>query len=52
MRFAEANGCVGCVGGPKGCIVQIQDAIKKPWPEITMSLSDSTMTTEVEAVAA
>ncbi len=24
----------GCVAGPKGCIVKIQDAIKKPWPVI------------------
>lgn len=24
----------GCIAGPKGCIVQIQDAIKKPWPLI------------------
>lgn len=22
----------GCVAGPKGCIVKVQDAIKKPWP--------------------
>jgi large subunit ribosomal protein L3 len=26
----------GCVGGPKGCIVKIQDAIKKPWPVFEM----------------
>jgi large subunit ribosomal protein L3 len=24
----------GSVSGPKGCVVRIQDAIKKPWPEI------------------
>ncbi|KAE8452773.1 hypothetical protein EG329_013045 [Mollisiaceae sp. DMI_Dod_QoI] len=24
----------GCVAGPKGCIVKVQDAIKKPWPVI------------------
>lgn len=24
----------GCLAGPKGCIVKIQDAIKKPWPVI------------------
>lgn len=23
----------GCVPGPKGCVVKLQDAIKKPWPE-------------------
>lgn len=28
----------GCVAGPDGCIVKIQDAIKKPWPEAPMSL--------------
>jgi large subunit ribosomal protein L3 len=24
---------VGCVTGPKGCLVKIQDAKKKPWPQ-------------------
>ncbi|TAQ88060.1 hypothetical protein B7494_g3618 [Chlorociboria aeruginascens] len=24
----------GCVPGPKGCVVKIQDAIKKPWPTV------------------
>lgn len=24
----------GCVAGPDGCVVKIQDAIKKPWPKI------------------
>ncbi|KAL3422457.1 54S ribosomal protein L9, mitochondrial [Phlyctema vagabunda] len=24
----------GCIAGPKGTIVKIQDAIKKPWPEV------------------
>lgn len=24
----------GCLSGPKGCVVRIQDALKKPWPEI------------------
>ncbi|RFU34168.1 hypothetical protein B7463_g2107, partial [Scytalidium lignicola] len=23
----------GCIAGPDGCIVKIQDAIKKPWPD-------------------
>jgi len=27
----------GCVAGPKGSIVKIQDAIKKPWPDAPMS---------------
>lgn len=55
LKVDEPNGLVvvnGCVGGPKGCIVQIQDAIKKPWPEITMPLSDSTTAAAAEAVAA
>lgn len=25
----------GCVSGPKGCIVKLQDALKKPWPEVS-----------------
>ncbi|CZR53280.1 related to ribosomal protein L3 precursor, mitochondrial [Phialocephala subalpina] len=28
----------GCVAGPKGCIVKVQDAIKKPWPVIPAAL--------------
>ena len=24
----------GCIAGPQGCLVQLQDALKKPWPEI------------------
>ena len=24
----------GCVAGPKGCLVKLQDAVKKPWPVI------------------
>jgi large subunit ribosomal protein L3 len=24
----------GAVSGPKGCLVMIQDALKKPWPNI------------------
>lgn len=25
----------GSVSGPKGCIVKLQDALKKPWPEVS-----------------
>ncbi len=28
-------GETGAVSGPKGCLVKIQDALKKPWPEVT-----------------
>ncbi|KAF8863500.1 translation protein [Acephala macrosclerotiorum] len=28
----------GCVAGPKGCIVKVQDAIKKPWPVVPAAL--------------
>ncbi|KAL4935736.1 hypothetical protein BDV06DRAFT_206350 [Aspergillus oleicola] len=37
LKVDAANGLVvvnGAVSGPKGCIVRIQDAIKKPWPTI------------------
>ncbi|EPS34111.1 hypothetical protein PDE_09073 [Penicillium oxalicum 114-2] len=32
----------GAVSGPKGCVVRIQDAIKKPWPEVTMADASAT----------
>ena len=44
----------GCVAGPDGCIVQIQDAIKKPWPDAPTSLpvaGEVMPTTAVEATA-
>ncbi|KAL9095697.1 MAG: hypothetical protein Q9165_002129 [Trypethelium subeluteriae] len=37
LKVDEENGLVivnGSVSGPKGCLVKIQDAIKKPWPEV------------------
>ncbi|EAL90186.2 hypothetical protein V6Z88_003465 [Aspergillus fumigatus] len=37
LKVDADNGIVvvnGSVSGPKGCVVRIQDAIKKPWPEI------------------
>ena len=30
----HANLVPGCIPGPKGCLVKLSDAIKKPWPEI------------------
>jgi large subunit ribosomal protein L3 len=30
----------GCVAGPKGCIVKVQDAIKKPWPTIPAAVEE------------
>ncbi|KAJ5813907.1 54S ribosomal protein L9 [Penicillium pulvis] len=32
----------GAVSGPKGCNVRIQDAIKKPWPEVAPAESAAT----------
>jgi len=37
LKVDPINGLVvvnGCVSGPKGCIVKLQDALKKPWPEV------------------
>ncbi|KAK4928836.1 hypothetical protein LTR28_011828 [Elasticomyces elasticus] len=37
MHVDAANGIVvvhGCVPGPKKCIVKLQDALKKPWPDV------------------
>jgi large subunit ribosomal protein L3 len=30
----------GCIAGPDGCIVKIQDAIKKPWPVMPAAIED------------
>ncbi|KAG0646324.1 54S ribosomal subunit [Hyphodiscus hymeniophilus] len=30
----------GCIAGPDGCIVKIQDAIKKPWPVLPAVLEE------------
>ncbi|PLN75574.1 mitochondrial 54S ribosomal protein YmL9 [Aspergillus taichungensis] len=37
LKVDSENGIIvvqGAVSGPKGCQVRIQDAIKKPWPEV------------------
>lgn len=37
MQVDAAKGIVvvnGAVSGPKGCVVMIQDALKKPWPNV------------------
>ena len=39
VKIDDSNGLVvvnGCVSGPKGALVQIQDALKKPWPEVAL----------------
>jgi large subunit ribosomal protein L3 len=38
--MADIDLVAGSVSGPKGCVVRIQDAIKKPWPEVA-SVSES-----------
>ncbi|KAF2086126.1 hypothetical protein K490DRAFT_45086 [Saccharata proteae CBS 121410] len=46
LKVDRENGFIavhGAVAGPKGCIVKIQDALKRPWPEVTMPLADSTV---------
>jgi large subunit ribosomal protein L3 len=32
---------LGCVSGPKGCLVKIQDALKKPWPKVVSEQASS-----------
>jgi hypothetical protein len=40
FSFANISSFVsGAVSGPKGCVVRIQDAIKKPWPEVPQAKS-------------
>lgn len=38
----------GCIAGPDGCLVKLSDAIKKPWPKVTIDpllLQPATKTT-------
>ena len=44
-------GSTGCVAGPKGCVVRLSDAIKKPWPEFAL-LPPATEAPQTESIAA
>ncbi|KAL4929613.1 mitochondrial 54S ribosomal protein uL3m [Aspergillus undulatus] len=51
LKVDAANGLVlvnGAVSGPRGCVVRIQDAIKKPWPTIPEAVQ-ATEATEASA---
>ncbi|PYH83519.1 mitochondrial 54S ribosomal protein YmL9 [Aspergillus uvarum CBS 121591] len=39
LQVDQKNGIVvvnGSISGPKGCVVRIQDALKKPWPKVKL----------------
>lgn len=42
----------GCVAGPDGCVVKIQDALKKPWPKEAPFVLDPKGAMVTEAVVA
>ncbi|KAL4783236.1 translation protein [Aspergillus varians] len=45
LKVDAQNGLVlvnGSVSGPRGCVIRIQDAIKKPWPTIAERVEAST----------
>ncbi|EMC97733.1 hypothetical protein BAUCODRAFT_33458 [Baudoinia panamericana UAMH 10762] len=55
LKVDKENGIVvvnGAVPGPKKSIVKIQDAIKKPWPEVGLTIGVSTMGSTSEALEA
>ncbi|GAM84277.1 hypothetical protein ANO11243_022710 [Dothideomycetidae sp. 11243] len=56
MKIDKENGIVvvhGCVPGPKKCIVQLQDAVKKPWPDVPGAiLEDVTSSTGAQSATA
>ncbi|MCJ1340219.1 54S ribosomal protein L9, mitochondrial [Bachmanniomyces sp. S44760] len=56
LRIDEENGIVvlnGSIPGPKNCVVRIQDAKKKPWPDIPVHpLEPATVTEPLRAAAA
>lgn len=38
----------GCVSGPKGVLVMVQDALKKPWPAVPARLKADPMHVSTE----
>ncbi|TKA22168.1 hypothetical protein B0A50_08334 [Salinomyces thailandicus] len=55
MKVDKENGIVvvhGAVPGPKKSVLKIQDAIKKPWPEIDLSIGVSGMGSTSEKLEA
>ena len=52
MKFACLTDPTGCVSGPKKCLVKIQDAKKKPWQIVDMSLPTLATIAAVPSVAA
>ena len=55
MKVDRENGIVvvhGAVPGPKKGVLKIQDAIKKPWPEVDLSVGVSTMGSTSEKLEA
>ncbi|KAK0336982.1 hypothetical protein LTR02_005142 [Friedmanniomyces endolithicus] len=53
LRVDKENGIVvvhGAVPGPKKGIVKLQDAIKKPWPQVELSVGVSKMGSTAEAL--
>lgn len=51
-----SDSTIGCVPGPKGQIIRVQDALNKPWPKGPMKLEEiikTPITPDVaEAIAA
>ena len=50
--IAKAKSIAGAVSGPQGCMVMVQDALKKPWPEVPMPvIATSELNAQQEATA-
>ncbi|PNS14118.1 54S ribosomal protein L9, mitochondrial [Sphaceloma murrayae] len=55
MKVDKENGIVvvhGCVPGPKKSVVKLQDAVKKPWPEVPAILIQAATPPETSTVTA
>lgn len=53
LRVDAEKGIVvlnGCIAGPDGCIVKLQDAIKKPWPKIEAPILETAAAVAAVAV--
>lgn len=52
LKVDQEKGIVvlnGCIAGPDGCIVKLQDAIKKPWPKVPILSTLVEITEPLEA---
>ena len=46
-RMLRLTHNAGSIAGPDGCLVKVSDAIKKPWPDVSLSATPLQPTMDV-----